>query len=342
MSNFYHIQSGEQIEIDFNMDCSFKIISILTKYEIPFVEDPSESSNTGIKCIGIQCPFCDDSSDHCGIFRDAKGFYCRKCGRQGSFSYLLSVLVHKPQDIIRKELEQSSISFEIEAEQQIKDIFRESEKVPTRQRRGSIHLPKFFESVEKVNSLLLESYLNRRNIVKQILIDHKCGICQAGEYMNRLIVPVYFEGIMIGFQAADLTGKSELKYKADTKDSEIKNYFYRWDLLDPSLNYIVVVEGIVDAWRLLGNTVASFGTALSAAQKKLLIKRRPKQLILCMDGDAYLDALESSQYFTPFIDEVHVIQLPHYWQDFSTKISHDPDSYGNENVWELIKQECNL
>jgi hypothetical protein len=324
------------------MDCSSKIISILTKYEISFVEDSSQSKNTGPNCIGIQCPFCDDHSDHCGIFRDAKGFYCRKCGRQGSFSYLLSVLVHKPQNIIRKELEQSSISFEVEAEQQIKDIFRESEKVPTRQKRGSIPFPKYFEPVEKVISSLLENYLSRRNISKQILIDHKCGICQVGEHMNRLIVPVYFEGTMIGFQAADLTGKSELKYKADTKDSEIKNYFYRWDLLDPDLNYIVVVEGIVDAWRLLGNAVASFGTALSTAQKKLLIKKKLEKLILCMDGDAYLHALETSQYFTPFIDEVHVIQLPHYWQDFSTKISHDPDSYGNENVWELIKQESNI
>jgi len=320
------------------MDYINTIISLLEKYSVPYWTEGKNVSNS----VNIQCPLCTDQSNHCGIFRDSTLFHCWKCGQSGDFAYLLSVITHRPKELCQLEIIQSSdSSFIQDSEQQILKIFREEPKEKEEKwKRGSIQLPKFFEPVQNVDSLLLQDYIKRRKLSLETLIEHKCGICCVGEYMNRLIAPIFFEGKLIGFQAADMTGKAESKYKADTKDSEIKQYFYRWDMLDRSLGYVIIVEGLLDAWRLGGNTLASFGTALTEQQKRLLIKLKPKKLIFAYDGDAYFIGERESQYFMPFIDEVFVIQLPYFWKSFTEHVNEDPDSWGAENVWQLIKEEC--
>lgn len=319
------------------MDYSSIIISLLEKYEIEYWE---EGPNCTAKAINIKCPFCDDASSHHGIFRDFLNSKCWKCGRKSNLGFILATITGRSQKACWEEIKASGISFDLDSEQQIKNIFEEELVIKPKKLVSLAKLPKPFQPIEEVDSILLDNYLCRRNLTREVLVEHQCGVCLVGDYMNRLIIPVIFEGKLVGFQAADMTGRSDTSYKADRKDSEIKNYFYRWDRINQDLDFIVVVEGVVDAWRLRGNTLCSFGTALSENQKRLLIKFGPKKLIFCPDGDAYSDTLIQSEYFTPFIDEVHVVQLPYRWKNFSERVNEDPDSFGAENVWNLIKEEC--
>lgn len=328
------------------MDFTNLIISLLEKYNIPYQDNPEESHNTSEKCIGVQCPFCDDHSDHMGIFKENLAVSCRRCGLKGDFAYLLAILTNRTKEICREEiLSFSEISFEKDAEQQILEILygqsgEEAPKEPTKV--IPIKFPDYFVPIEKLDSPLLDSYIQKRRISREILIGQGCGICQAGKFMNRLIVPVFFEGQLVAYQGADLTGRSEIKYKADSKDSKIKEYFFRWDKLNRNLEYVIIVEGLMDSLRLLGNTLASFGTSLTSAQIKRLIKLNPKKLIFAYDGDAYLESERFAQEFSPFIEEVYTIELPYYWKNFEERVDEDPDSFGAENVWNLIQETCNI
>lgn len=308
------------------MDYSTVIVSILKRYNIPYSEN---SPNSSENAINIECPLCDDISDHCGIFRDSLVTKCWKCGRKGSLAYMLSVITNRSIEVCESELASSGIFFETDSEAQIKAIFEGDEsKQEVRKRPPISKFPKYSRPVEEINSPLLDNYLKRRNIDLEVLVEHQCGCCLVGDYMNRLIIPVFFEGSMVGFQAADMTGRSKTKYVADTKGSRIKEYFYRWDKLDKSLGYVIIVEGVVDTWRLRGNALSSFGTSLTQEQKRLLIKLNPKKLIFAFDGDAYSDTLRILGEFSPFIEEVCVAQLPYYWKNFTEQVNEDPDSYG--------------
>lgn len=319
------------------MDLSTTITSLLLKFDIEYWE---EGKNCSPGAINIECPLCDDHSNHCGIFRNSGKFHCWKCGREGDFAFLLAIITHRSKEFCQREIDSFDASFILDSEQQIQSIFQEEEeKEETFVRVRSVQLPKFFEPVQDADSPLLRSYIKRRMLSLEILIEHGCGVCCVGEYMNRLIAPVFFEGKLVGFQAADMTGKAEAKYKADTKDSKIKEYLYRWDMLDRSLGYVIIVEGLLDSWRLGGNTLASFGASLTDQQKKLLIKLKPEKLIFVPDGDAFLDCEREAQYFMPFIGEVHVVQLPYFWKSFSEHVNADPDSHGANEVWEMI-QKC--
>jgi len=149
--------------------------------------------------------------------------------------------------------------------------------------------------------------------------------------MNRLIIPIYFEDELVSFQGADMTLKAEVKYK--TEVSEVNRYLYNWDNLDLHFDYLILTEGILDAWRLGENSLATFGTTLSKAQFELILCYNPKKLIFAWDSDAFFVAEREAQKFEPFIDEVYTISFPE---------GEDPDSYGHEASWKLIEQESGL
>jgi hypothetical protein len=195
-----------------------KIIELLDKFEIPFW---LEGNNVSVDSINIKCPFCDDSSNHLGIFNITGIFNCWRCGAKGHFSYLLSVLTHLSYEECQKLLELNVVNFKESAVQTIENIIspgKERDKIVSQE----VGLPKYFEFVNKDTDFpLLEMYMKRRKIDLDTLIKYGCGICQVGKYMNRLIIPVIFQGRIVSFQAADMTGRGEIKYK--TANNEINN-----------------------------------------------------------------------------------------------------------------------
>jgi hypothetical protein len=309
------------------MDHSKLILSILEKYDIECYE---EGKNVTDEAINVQCPLCPDHSNHCGIFRDSLQFKCWRCSQTGSFAYLLSVLTGQPKDLCKQEIEEFTASFHLDPEMQIQELLKENEsdqeKKPKREFSGKY--PEYMEELDP-EFPLLQHYMQERDICLETLKKHECGICRVGPYMNRLIIPIFSQGELVSYQGADMTLKAEVKYK--TADSEVNQYLYNWDRLDPYLDFILVTEGILDAWRLEKNAVATFGTSLTDRQFELLLIWKPKKLIFCWDSDAYFYAERESQRFAPFVEEVYAVNFPE---------GEDPDSLGHVRSWELIEEQC--
>lgn len=325
------------------MDNKGNIIFLLEKYNIPYwVEGKNVIEG---HTINIACPFCGDHSNHLGIFINSLNYRCWRCPSEGDFGYLLAVLTNKSKQVCWEEIKSSGITFDCDSEIQIKNIFQEDPEVTSTDTNISLHeikLPELFTPIEKIDNLLLQKYLKRRRLDKQTLINYGCGMCLAGKYMGRLIIPVYSDKKLVAFQAADLTGTSDVKYKADSIDSQVKKVFYRWDLIDKNLDWLVITEGVLDSWRLGWQSLCSFGVVLSSYQEKLLLSLKLKKLILCPDGDAYLSTLSYADQFRPFIPEVHVVEMPYYWESFDNQINEDPDSLGTERTWETILEQCGV
>lgn len=112
------------------------------------------------------------------------------------------------------------------------------------------------------------------------------GTGPVGEYKHRIIAPIFLNGQMISYQGRDITGKSDLKYKACAEIDEAydhKNSLYAVDLVKGTS--AVIVEGFADAWRLGPGAIATFGTAFKAAQVKMIYERF-NRVFLLYDAEA--------------------------------------------------------
>jgi DNA primase len=137
-----------------------------------------------------------------------------------------------------------------------------------------------------------------------------------------------FDGKIVSYQGADMTGKAHLKYKMSS--NEINSYLYGYDDIQPNSD-IVLVEGVFDAWRLHENTLATFGTHLTKKQLALLVSLKPKNIILCWDGDAYFKSRKIRIQLEERVEaRVYCIPLPK---------NEDPDSYDRNKTLELIKNK---
>lgn len=297
-----------------------KIANILRELEI---DCWTEGNNVSVDSVNVQCPFCDDHSNHCGIFIDTTRFHCWRCRTTGSFEYLLSILTPFSENECKNIIQNFDTSFRESTIDQIRGILDKEVEIRKSTKVEVIELPQYFEEIIlNTDFPLLFKYLERRKISLETIMGAKCGICRVGKYMNRMIIPVFFEGKPVAFQAADLTGLAEVKYK--TSNDEINNFLYNYDSIDKRA---IIVEGILDAWRIGREAVASFGTHLTEPQRQLILDKKLDELIMCWDGEAYWDSREVVKFFEPFIPVIKVVKIPD---------GEDPDSFGKEKILKLV------
>jgi len=301
-----------------------EIISIFQQFEIRYW---TSGKNVSKDSVNIQCPFCDDHSNHLGIFEDTGVFHCWRCDRCGPFELLLMKLTGLSDTECKKIIEAAGVHFREDTSKQIKDIFNGKE-ISTTCSEEKTYLPKYFEKITTETDFpLLYDWMMRRSISICTLIKHQCGVCRVGKYMNRLIVPIFFDSEIVSFQAVDLTGFSRTKYKSAL--SRINNYLYNYDDVGQEM---IVTEGILDAWRVNENAVASFGTSLTDRQRSLILKRNLSRLVFAWDSDAYWGARREAKFFEAFVPTVEVVKLPD---------GEDPDSYGRKYGHESLLQLIN-
>jgi len=303
-----------------------RVAEILDRVDVQYWLEGKNVSNNS---VNVQCPFCGDHSNHCGIFVDSLIYHCWRCGVSGPLGQLLRHITNWPQEEIEELISKPVVSHKIKAIDQIRQLIAgEQEERVKPNSVGEILLPPYFELLDyDIDFPLLNNFLERRGIAFDTALMNGCGICRVGPFMNRMIVPVLFEGKLVGYQAVDLAGTAELKYLSS---DDVKEYLYGYDDINSTL---VLVEGIFDEWRFGEGSCASFGTTLTEAQVDLVLKKKPKSLIFCWDGDAWFIAREKAKVFRAFIDDVRIVQLPK---------TEDPDSFGKKYGKETLLKRIDV
>jgi hypothetical protein len=89
------------------------------------------------------------------------------------------------------------------------------------------------------------------------------------DYKFRVIIPIMWDGRVVSFQARDITGKSPFKYKACPKPREEihhKHVLYGKQEYWEMSRVGIIVEGVVDAWRIGPAAACTFGIEFSIEQ----------------------------------------------------------------------------
>lgn len=305
-----------------------KIVDIYNNLDIP---NWTKGKNVGKKgWVEVQCPFCADGSQHCGVNPATELFSCWKCGQKGHFIDLLMELSGLSYGTCKSLVTESISNFREPVLDTIRNALegeqRESESSPS----GEVVLPKIFELItDDTNFPLLDMYLQRRNIARDTLMEHECGICKTGEYMNRMIIPVFYQGKLVSFQAADLTGFGGLNYQAAPLSmGRINDYLYGYDKID---KIMIVVEGVTDKWRVGIEAVAAFTSHLTPAQVQLIKDKGLDELYICFDCEltAYYRSKKEAEEFRAYIPIVEVVKLPY---------GKDPDDLTREEIYRCIRE----
>lgn len=236
-----------------------------------FVEQNEEilrRSNVDEMCF--HCPFCPDD-DPRGTFyvnRQTLKYFCHRCNKgggpdevQGEYRRLA------PPALPKISLPPSYVSLMPRPKPAFHNILRERP--------------------------LIRKLLREKNFRWEDLQGYHIGYCTEGEFSSRLIFPVHFRGIIIGYQARRLTEHGP-KYRNIHGQGAFAQVLYNWGVAR-QYDTIVIVEGIFDVIRVGLNAVATMGTYLSPWRVDLINALHPKKVIIMLDGDAFVKAYKVSR-----------------------------------------------
>jgi len=261
------------------------VLRVLTHFNINYVSDhPKVSAGA----VGICCPLCGETNFKRGIFLDNGISFCWKCGN----SMTLYKLLHTLKGISYDEFcEVANIpKYSDSTKSTLDNIFAKDKPVKKEKKSFNIgEYDKYFRW--DFSSPLIEKFLKERNFEKDLLYQYNCQYAIAGDYQQRLILPVYDNIKILSFAAYDLTHTSKSKYLFP-KDSNIHDYLYKAGSPAYDNDTIVLVEGVFDAWAvgLYKPAYALFGKIIHPAQVTFLINNTKitNRILILLDGDATL------------------------------------------------------
>lgn len=169
----------------------------------------------------------------------------------------------------------------------------------------------------------LAKWLDQRGVLH--LFD-ECYLTNT-KYQGRVILPCYYFGELIGFEAKSYTNQTPKSLFPDWMDTY--SYFYTTDG-KLEREFLVITESVLDAETLSMYTIGLYGSSLKEGQLARLIKLKEqglKELYWMLDEDAMVKQLK--------------IILTQTGQAFRNKIcvlpkGEDPNSYGSMNCFNAV------
>lgn len=256
----------------------------LKDHNVPYV---TEGANCSPGWINVQCPYCDDPSEHMGINLKTAHCNCWRCGWRPLLP-TLQRLTGLNYAYLRELLNTYHI-FTPEYAQE--EPTQPKNKIPLK----SLTLPTCMEPITELvphsqyllkrnfDPAILERdwYITGTNLVSKLKMNDKIL-----NYSLRIIIPFIWEGQMVSFTSRDITGR-QIRYKSCPKELEIvphKQILYgRQDLWKDKTTGICV-EGAFDVWRLGFDAFSTSGIEYTPSQIRQMA-RYFKRVIVIYDNE---------------------------------------------------------
>lgn len=246
---------------------AFDVQRLFEDYQI---QHWTEGKNVAHGFVNVQCPHCDDRSNHGGFSENGTVYLCWRCGRHRVDETMALVL----------QVERSHIySILNKYKTYIGSIEEEYESYV-----GSVQVPG--TKLGKGHKRYLES-----RGFDPVYLENKYGLtgtlARADRLAYRIIVPVYKNGQIISYQGRDFTDQQEQKYincKRELEVYPIKWFLYNLD--NCNLNKVLVFEGAFDVFRFGNNTVATLGVGYTSQQLAILATRFEEIYVMFDSDDA--------------------------------------------------------
>jgi len=152
------------------------------------------------------------------------------------------------------------------------------------------------------------TYLNSRGIGEEIIEKYQIGFCDKGDCTGRIVVPSYDKDNNLNYYVARSWGKTKLKYK--NPDSEKDKIIFNEHLIDWEQD-VYLVEGVFDAF-FLPNPIPMLGKHLSQYLFESLYNKAKKDIIICLDGDAWTNATKLYRELNGGVlyNRIKIVKLP--------------------------------
>lgn len=223
--------------------------------------------NTQSEWINIQCPFCDDDSNHGGFNLNDGHYNCWRCGWHSTIDAISRLLNIRFHEAIK-----------------IKDKFSNYQKIGIIKKNKPSKQELEINYSKKLRKAQIKYLVSRDfdpHYISQKYDLRDGGI--AGEQSFRIVFPIYYNKKIVSYQGRDYSGKIWPRYKACPKHKEAihhKDILYNIDCA--KRDCCVVVEGIFDVLRLGDGAVCTFGTSYTIKQA-LELKNRFKKVYIIYD-----------------------------------------------------------
>jgi hypothetical protein len=238
------------------------IIRLYQDYDVPYQTEGHKHCRPG--WANTACPFCTGNPGlHLGASLDGGHFFCWRCGwhpPDKALSKLLGVSERDAKKIISQYGGRSQIA--PEAKIQI--------------RTKAFKYPSNTGELRKAH----RRYLERRNFDPDQIIQQwgiqgigPMGFLDKVDYGRRILIPIYWDGNPVTFQARDITDQHPMKYLACMKEREI---IHHKELIYGNQQFWgdtgICVEGVMDVWRFGVNAFATFGIEYTHKQLRIISK----------------------------------------------------------------------
>jgi hypothetical protein len=302
------------------MEKTFDVLSYLQDKEIAYW---TEGKNVTAGWVNIQCPFCEDHSNHLGINLTGKGFNCWLCGSRGSAMKLVQTL----EDCSKRQALGIMARFQ-------EDGLYSGEPLPPKHETASIHASGSRSILPKTATTEFPGqhwqYLISRGYNPSLIVEkYKLMACHtSGKYRFRIIIPIIMNGQIVSFVARDVTGKAEKKYLyCPNSESIIPRRETLYNIDNVKSKTAVIVEGPADVWRIGDGAIATLGTSVSDGQIELLISKGLQKAFVLFDREASQGedspAVKLAKALSGLIRQVEILELID---------EGDPGEMGNETT----------
>lgn len=257
--------------------------------------------------ISFDCPVCSnqlkglDKGDGKGNLEVNYGYHVYKCwacsethDTHGTLYKLIKTYGTKG-DLKKYRLVNPNIEIKKKEVKEIKGLPKEF--IPLSEENGSYEYKKAVE------------YLTKRNIGMDIIKKYNIGYCEQGDYLHRVVFPSYdIHNDINYFLGRSYEKYSKLKYKnPEIPKTEIifNEGKVNWD------SNIYIVEGVFDHI-VVPNSIPMLGKVMSDDLFSKLVKNAECKVIILLDSDAYLDALNLYKKLnsTKLYNRVYMVKLP--------------------------------
>jgi len=236
--------------------------------------------------IAYDCPVCSyeikglscgDGKGNLEVSLEKNVFHCWSCGD-----------THDTHGHLGKLIQQ----FGSKKDKKTYNLIRPDKIEKKKKEFKELELPKEYKKFEEIHPLHLPrkealNYLKKRGITQEIIDKYQIGICMEGDYAGRIIVPSFNKkGDLNFFVSRSWNPKSKLKYKNPEASKDF--LIFNESLIDWKKD-IYLVEGVFDSF-FLDNSIALLGKYVNDNLWEILYNKAKKNIIVCLDGDAFDDA----------------------------------------------------
>lgn len=314
------------------------IIKFLEQNNIPYV---LEGPNVAKGNVYVKCPFCgsQDPSEHLGI-NIANGHWgCwRSPGHAGRKLHrlVMSLLRCSYRDAcyVLNDSQPGVDNFDDFAtyfdQKEIDEI--------TDEKQSDLEMPVFFRKISLVKtfSVPFHQYLQKRGFgktaYKKLSYKYKLKICIVGNWKNRIIFPVYLDGVLVTWTGRTIDPTEKIRYKTLTTDTDkatqagdvvaietTSNCLYLCDIWSMEGKTLYICEGPFDALKVdyYANTwgsraTAIFGSRLSESQigKLTQLSNYFDRFVILPDKKAEVNAMRQKSQLSHLSIPVNVEWLP--------------------------------